>query len=424
MKNYRIFLFIIAFIMAIGMIVSGVLVFSVSYEKPDVTEMNEIAGMIKSRWNDLDSLKKDDFDTEIKVFDTENYEVLSFSNTNLNEIDSVIKASAEGCMVIPVDDNGKTLGYVVLPNSINEKLIRIRVRLIITGSVMMLILIGAFASYGLYINKRVVRPFRKLEQFSVLIAQGNLDEPLLIEKNNLFGEFTECFDIMREELKKAKKKETELKVREKEMIASLSHDLKTPVTGIRLICELLSVKFEDEYAKDKIGQVYQKAEQISVLVNDLLSSALDDLGEMTVSCSDENSEILHELILCHDTRLLVSEETIPECLLNIDRNRFSQVIGNIISNSYKYSQTKIDVSYRINGRFLEMSIKDYGDGVSQDELMLITNKYYRGKENSAGKDGSGLGLYISSLIMEKMGGELICSCPEKGLVVTLMIPLS
>jgi signal transduction histidine kinase len=72
-----------------------------------------------------------------------------------------------------------------------------------------------------------------------------------------------------------------------------------------------------------------------------------------------------------------------------------------------------------------MSFADHGKGVPEEELPLITNKFYRGKSvRSSDKGGSGLGLYISSELMGKMSGELICSCSDKGFTVTLMILLS
>ena len=81
------------------------------------------------------------------------------------------------------------------------------------------------------------------------------------------------------------------------------------------------------------------------------------------------------------------------------------------------------VGYRLREGCLEMSVRDYGVGVPETEIGLVTTKYYRGK-NADGKDGSGLGLYIADLLMEKMNGELICSCKSEGFQVTLLIPLS
>ena len=164
---------------------------------------------------------------------------------------------------------------------------------------------------------------------------------------------------------------------------------------------------------------------MDMLVTDLFTAALDDLGEMTVNCTDESSYILGDIVRANDPRSLTSSEKIPECLISIDKARMSQIVGNIIGNSYKYADTPIDINYTISGDYLKMAITDHGPGVPEDELTLITNKFYRGKAvRSSDKSGSGLGLYTASELMAKMNGELICSCSEKGFTVKLMILLS
>ncbi len=80
-------------------------------------------------------------------------------------------------------------------------------------------------------------------------------------------------------------------------------------------------------------------------------------------------------------------------MINVDRKCMSQVIGNVISNSYKYANTKIDVDFRISEHYLEMQIRDHGPGVPSGERDLITNRFYRGKDGeNSGRDGHGLGL--------------------------------
>ena len=176
---------------------------------------------------------------------------------------------------------------------------------------------------------------------------------------------------------------------------------------------------------EKADNIYSKADQIDVLVSDLFDSTLDVLGEFKVNCSDKESTILSEIIKKNDSKGLVTETELPKIIINIDDKRMSQVIGNIISNSYKYAGTRIDVDYGITDKYLKMVIKDYGPGVSRDELELITNKFYRGKKaESANKEGSGLGLYIAKSLMIKMNGELICDSDTEGFLVTLMIPIS
>ena len=250
-----------------------------------------------------------------------------------------------------------------------------------------------------------------------------------MNRDNLFGAFSESFDIMREELAQSRRREIELQKKERELVASLSHDLKTPITGIKLTTELLKAKTspDDENADltEKLDSIYKKADQIDILVNDLFSSTLEDLGEFKVTVSDEEALILDEIVKKYDDRGLSVSTPIPEVLIRVDRRRMSQVIGNIISNSYKYAGTQINIVYKLVDEFLEMRICDHGPGVPEEELSLITNKFYRGKQwVESGEDGSGLGLYIARMLMEKMDGELLPMNTGDGFDITLLIPLS
>ncbi|MBQ4311624.1 MAG: HAMP domain-containing histidine kinase, partial [Oscillospiraceae bacterium] len=294
-----------------------------------------------------------------------------------------------------------------------------------------LILITAVLAFGAYIRHTVILPFDRMKDFASYVAAGDLDKPLEIDKGNMFGAFSESFDIMREELKASRARELALQKKERELVASLSHDLKTPVTGIKLTSELMAAVFSQNEGQEmtvtpdmtvKMNNICKRAEEINVLVSDLFSSTLEDLGEFKVNCSDESSAVIAEIVSKYDDRGLVRLTDIPDVLIHIDKIRLSQVIGNIIANSYKYAGTAIDLRSHIEDEFLEVSISDCGPGVPDDEIELITNKFYRGKDHG-GKEGSGLGLYIASMLMDKMGGELSVS-NDNGLCVTLLIPLS
>ena len=293
---------------------------------------------------------------------------------------------------------------------------------VILGTVLFLMIVMIL--YGVFVRRTIIVPFQNMKEFANEIAAGNLDVSLVRDKDNMFGAFTESFDIMREELAAAREREITLKKREKEMIAGLSHDLKTPVTGIKLTSELLKVKVTDEYTRDKICSIYEKADQISTLVNDLFASTLEELGEIQVNLRGEASAVLDDIVRRYDDRELCITGELPECILSMDRRRMEQIISNCITNSYKYANTKIEVSYHLTGGYLQMNIRDYGPGVLEDEIPLVTGKFYRGRtEEVSMQDGSGLGLYISKTLLERMGGELLCSNATPGFLVSLMIPL-
>ena len=281
-------------------------------------------------------------------------------------------------------------------------------------------------------QKNIIRPFHNLQSFAGKVAEGHLDEPLLMDEQNMFGAFSESFDIMREQLRASREREIALQKKERELVASLSHDLKTPITGVKLTTELLKAKVssgqageDPAYLLEKLDNIYKKADQIDVLVSDLFSSTLDDLGEFTVSCRDEAAADLGDIIKKYDDRGLVTIGEIPNVLIRVDIRRMGQVVGNIIVNSYKYANTKIEASFAVQDDYLQMRLRDHGPGVPTEELSLITNKFYRGKKWKDSKEsGSGLGLYIAKTLMEKMDGELLAESEGEGLSITLTIPLS
>ena len=395
----------------------------------DITVLNDITMNAGEYWDNLENLNEKDYGADYVILNTENAILFSSIKTkSSDEVYSVQSAIKKGYPYAYVMINNTVRGCVILIEDGLGKLHSLRNGMIPGLIAFGVLLIFIACMYGKYIEKNIITPFDNMKNFAGRIAEGKLDEVLVMDKNNMFGSFTESFDIMREELDASRKREVALQRRERELVASLSHDLKTPITGIKVTTELLKAKLEagkTDGMEEKLDNIYKKTEQIDVLVSDLFSSTLEDLGEFKVSCTDEKASVLGEIITKYDDKSKVVATDIPDVLIHIDTKRMSQVIGNIISNSYKYAGTKIDVSYRIEEEFLEMTIRDYGPGVPEEELSLIANKFYRGKQWTDSKqEGSGLGLYIAKMLMEKMDGELLPESKGEGLSITLLIPLS
>lgn len=429
MKNYyRLVLLLGVIYFAAVMIFAGLAVRkndSSAKQETEILQLNSIAKDAEQHWANLQELDQD-YGTDFVILD-QNGRILYDSDTNIAKDHlSIEKAIKLRYPYAYVTRNDRILGSVILID--NQQRRQMFNLLLLVGLLGLLILAGALL-FGLYVRKRVIVPFQNLRDFAGNIAEGKLDQPLAMNRDNLFGAFSESFDIMREELAQSRRREIELQKKERELVASLSHDLKTPITGIKLTTELLKAKTspDDENADltEKLDSIYKKADQIDILVNDLFSSTLEDLGEFKVTVSDEEALILDEIVKEYDDRGLSVSTPIPEVLIRVDRRRMSQVIGNIISNSYKYAGTQINIVYKLVDEFLEMRICDHGPGVPEEELSLITNKFYRGKQwVESGEDGSGLGLYIARMLMEKMDGELLPMNTGDGFDITLLIPLS
>ncbi len=269
----------------------------------------------------------------------------------------------------------------------------------------------------------MIRPFSKLKGFAERVACGNLDIPLEMDKHNLFGAFTESFDIMRSELKKARISEAKANESKKELVAKLSHDIKTPVASIKAVSEVGLAMTNNEKDKINYSQIINKSDQINTLVTNLFSATLEELKKLTVAPTNieskkvktllENADYLHRAII----------PNIPECLVYVDSLRLQQVFDNIFANSYKYANTKITIEIQKNEKYIDIIIEDFGGGVLSEELPILIEKYKRGS-NSVNTDGAGLGLYISDFFMKEMEGKLKVENGMHGLKVIVSLCLS
>lgn len=318
------------------------------------------------------------------------------------------------------------------------------------------LLIGYFLIGFIYYTQ--IKPIREMESYASEIAKGNLETALPIHRNNMFGGFTESFDLMREELKYAKERELAAEHAKRELVAELSHDLKTPVATIQATCEVLDMKYkknqitlqkelseaesnevkdeiqaeikENESMLEKVGFIANKSETINTLVQNVFRATLDDMQEIKVEPVEADSRIIENYFSgLTDYGNIILENHIPECLVYIDKLRMEQVVDNIVGNSFKYAGTDIHVSFEEIGdvpskdkaktSFIKIRIKDDGPGVPAEELPLVVEKYYRGSDVKE-KNGYGLGLYLVNWYMEKQGGGMEYY-NDNGFVVELLI---
>jgi signal transduction histidine kinase len=204
------------------------------------------------------------------------------------------------------------------------------------------------------------------------------------------------------------------------LVASLSHDINTPVASIKAVSEIMFLKSKNDNEKNQLQIINAKADQISGLITNIFNATLEELQELRVQTTEQSSNILVELIRNADYNSKVTLSLTEECLILVDSTRLSQVIDNVISNSYKYAGTSIHVSSHINNAYLEVIFKDFGLGISEDERPLIFNKYYRAN-NAMDKSGTGLGLYISKFLMNKMSGDIDCKNTSDGFIMVLKL---
>lgn len=294
----------------------------------------------------------------------------------------------------------------------------------ITCGVSVLLFITAFG----YIYFAMLRPFDKLKGFAEKISGGDFDVPLKFQRSDYFGEFTWAFDSMRNEIKKSRASEREAVENNKTVIATLSHDIKTPIASIRAYAEGLSANLDSSYEKREryLSVILKKCDEVSRLTNDLFLHSISDLDKLKIIpekieigafTAGVMSEISAER---EDVLFRRLEDTV---FVNADENRLKQLYENIINNARKYAKTNIEVYFTREEGNIVLHFRDYGSGIPDENMPFIFDKFYRGN-NCGDEPGSGLGLYIVKYIAEKNGGSVALQNHTPGLEVKVALPIT
>ncbi len=384
----------------------------------DVVALNRITIEASKNFDHLEEMKVQEDIGAYAIYDLKGQLIYSHGYNVKVMVEAMKEANAMQNIIL---DN-RVLGTVVLAPTYEAAISNFRTNIIIILACVLIAMWGISIAAAIYINESIIRPFKKMKEFAKEIALGNLEMDLKMDKKNIFGIFTESFDIMRTELKHARDKAEKSEKSKMELIAAISHDIKTPITSILVICELLSVIIKEEDQRSKILSISSKAEQINHMTADLLNSQLEELGELKVTMTSVLSSDLREMFLVADSQKKIVDCKIEHCIVKADKVRMQQVVNNIIDNSYKYADTSIWIGSKIVRDCLLIVIKDMGNGVAEEEIHKIKEKYYRAK-GTENKHGSGLGLYIVNELMNKMDGSVSFRNEEDGFIVELELEL-
>ena len=277
-----------------------------------------------------------------------------------------------------------------------------------------------------YTYVAVLRPFEKMKDYAAEIAKGNFDLPLDYARSNYFGQFTWAFDSMRREITKARANEREAVENNKTVIATLSHDIKTPIASIRAYAEGLEAHMDSspERRERYLSVIMRKCDEVARLTNDLFLHSLSDLDKLKINAEPLEvcsfvQEAIEELAAQQDDIFFIPPTF--SAYVNADKNRLLQIIENLVNNARKYAKSRIDVSLSQENGTVCLKIRDYGGGIPDKDMPFIFDKFYRGK-NCGNEQGSGLGLYIVKYLAEKMGGSILLRNHTNGLEAVVSLP--
>lgn len=260
-----------------------------------------------------------------------------------------------------------------------------------------------------YIKKQILQPFHSMEAMAEALSHRDFSYELPQAKQKYFGKFIWAMDVMKEELKYYQQKDLE-RLKEKQiMIASLSHDIKTPLSNIRLYNE---ASMQNLYSKEIITQrIEENCDKIDAFIKDIMETNREDLFDFSITCREVYMKEIFSMLSKEQERIqmaMVTYEQAPyaNTLILCDPFRLKEVLHNIVDNALKYGDRKwIHVSFYEEDHHQIIKITNSGTNIDVQDANAIFQSFYRGN-NVEHQEGFGLGLYICKTLMKEIDGDI------------------
>lgn len=355
-----------------------------------------------------------------KSFDLEKYPLIHTIERSSNVTDDFLSDSNYDYVIRKIGNTYYRFDYI-RENITNKRL------LFVVNLIMAAAAIFIFGTL-IFVELVILKPFNRLNNVPYELAKGNLNVPLKENKSRFFGRFIWGLDLLREKLEKQKKEELDLQKEKKTLILSISHDIKTPLSTIKLYSKALSKNlYRDENKKQEIYEILGKnADEIEAFVSDIILASREDFLRLTVNPGEFYLKDLvkavegyySEKLEINRTEFIISDY--KDCILKGDFDRSVEIIQNIIENAIKYGDGHfIGIEFNNEEDCRLITIINSGGTLKESELPHIFDSFWRGS-NSEGYEGSGLGLYICRQLIMKMDGDIF-ACIDGAMVKVTVV---
>ena len=283
-----------------------------------------------------------------------------------------------------------------------------------------------------YIKRHIILPFGRLNDVPQELARGNLAVPIPEEKSRFFGKFTWGVNLLRESIEDSRKKEITMQRDKKLLLLSLSHDIKTPLSAIKLNARALAKGLYKDEGKRRAAaeSINTRADEIERFVSEITKAASEDFMSFEVTQGEAFlSVIITRIEARYAPQLAMSGRSLAiqkydDCILSCDPDRLAECLQNLIENAIKYGDGR-----RIEIRFDKMdgceliTVSNTGCTLEAKELPQIFESFHRGN-NADRVQGNGLGLFICKRLMSLMGGEVYADIRDEHFYITLVAKMA
>ena len=279
------------------------------------------------------------------------------------------------------------------------------------------------------IGGRLLKPLINLRDDIASIGYGKLDQKIEHNEYQLTKSISENINTTLAKLQAADKSRDEF-------VANVSHELKTPITSIRVLADsLMSMEnVPNEMYAEFMQDISDEIDREAKIIDDLLSLVkLDKSATTLVTEQVDINQLIKQILkrlrpIAQKRDIEMTFETIREVNADVDETKLSLAINNLIENAIKYNKDGgyVKVSIDADHKFFYINVKDSGDGIAPEYKDLIFERFYRiDKARSRQTGGTGLGLAITRNVVHLHDGIIkVASKEGEGTTFTVRIPLN
>lgn len=293
-------------------------------------------------------------------------------------------------------------------------------------------------SFGYFISVTFMERINRLVEGVQHLSRGNLAARVKPEGNDELASLASMFNLMAQRLQEADEQKRILEQTRRDLVAWVSHDLRTPLTSTRVMIDAMAdnVVTDPQTIKRYFATAQHEIKHLSDLIDDLFDLAQMDADHMPLklepsSLSDLLSDTLEAMGARAAERQITLSGEVQEAIdpVAIAPEKIQRVLNNLIGNALRHTPAHGTITvraFRVN-REVWVEVSDSGDGIEAGDLPLIFDRFYRG-EKSRGLDdrgvrGAGLGLAIAKALVEAHNGRIwVTSEQGKGATFTFAIP--
>lgn len=288
---------------------------------------------------------------------------------------------------------------------------------------------------SLFFSRMLTGPLIQMNEVARAMVGGDFSRQVTVSSRDELGLLAESLNVLSRELQEKIAALEKVDQNRREFVANVSHELRTPLTVIQGYTEAIQDGLARQEGREEeyLGNMLEEVQRLRRMVDDLLDLRRMDAGQVLIKQEPVDITVLVQRVKERFSSLAVEkgvaldvhlEEKLPPVMGEADR--LEQVLINLVDNALRFTlpggQVQLKTRYEQGQVFV--SVKDTGQGIKEEDLPLIWERFYKGdKSRHRAAGGSGLGLAIARQIVELHGGTIrVKSSPGKETIFTFSLP--